>query len=139
MQPSSQREPQESVKRETAALRIGAAAAYLFVGLGIGICIALGFLAFSSDRRELDAGIVFGTSIVCAVAAAAFPGVALQSLYAFGHFVWGLLNGLHWPEHVERPDRKASKVEQMLFWLGLSTTIVVICALWLWRYQRSAA
>jgi hypothetical protein len=103
------------------ALRAGAAAIYLLVGLVLGVAVAAAalFVGSGSDLPSF-AAIVFGVSAVSAAFAALFPSIALASLSPLAHLAWGTSSGALVPESLAGPSQDSSAWEQWLFWLGVS-------------------
>ena len=106
------------------AIRAGAAAIYLLVGLALGLIIAIASATFTLSGARLSfASIDFSTTGLTMILAAAFPISAIASISAIIHFALGFTTGALVPEAIAHPEAVATTIEKFLFWFGVAVGI----------------
>ena len=116
------------------ATRVGAAGAFLAVGLVLGVVCAFAVLAVAPESGTSGtSGIVFGVAAVSVLLALTFPGAALSSLVPLAHLVAGVAAGLSLVSAWKAPEARTDWPSVALYWLGLVAGCAVVVALVLVR------
>lgn len=120
----------EVSRKSDFATRVGAAGAFVVVGLVLGVCCAFAVLAVAPESGTSGtSGIVFGVAIVSALLALTFPRAALSSLVTLAHLVAGVAAGLSLGSACKVPEGRTDWPSVALYWLGLVAGCAVVVAL----------